>query len=532
MEHRGNLPDISIPDVSLYELVFDTLDEADAARVAVVHEDGRALTFAEVKRDVDAVATWLAAQGVGPGDAVAIDLPNCPEYLSAFHGIARAGAAVTPVNAAYVTAEIARQLRETRASHIVTNAALLDKVSAAAALVGLPEEAVIVVGDDIPAGFTPYAELLATEPAPPVVEIEPATHLVALPFSSGTSGLPKAVMLSHRNLVANLLQFNEVLTGFAKGDSLVAFLPYSHIYALTTNLNFGLFRRFTQYTLTGFNPQVFLTTVATHRPTMLFIVPPVAAFLAKHPAVAGVPWDSVRLVVSGAAPMDGPVGAAIEERLGCRVIQGYGMTELSPVTHVIPLDRPDIDLGTIGLAIPNVRFRVVDPTSGEDVAVPDEGWSAPGELWCTGPNAMLGYLGVPKDVDAVLVDGWVHTGDLVVVDARGAVRVVDRIKELIKRRGFQVAPAELEALLCTHPAVADAGVTGVASTTPGEQIPHALVQLRPDAEVSEHDLAHWLAGQVASYKRLGGVTFVEKVPRSAAGKILRRELPALLPPRS
>lgn len=208
------------------------------------------------------------------------------------------------------------------------------------------------------------------------------------------------------------------------------------------------------------------------------------------------------------------------------------MTELSPVTHVIPLDRFDIDLGTIGLAIPNVRFRVVDPETGADVAPPTDGESAPGEMWCTGPNAMLGYAGEPEDTDAVLdADGWVHTGDLVTVDAAGAVRVVDRIKELIKRRGFQVAPAELEALLATHPAVADAAVAGVASSTPGEQIPHALVQLREGATASEAELTRFVADHVASYKRLGGVTFVAKVPRSAAGKILRRRLPHLLPRR-
>lgn len=535
MEHRGPLPDIEIPPVALYDLIFAGLTETDAARVAFVHpETGATLTFGEVKQATDAVATWLAAHGIGTGDAVAIDLPNCPEYAAAFHGIARTGAATSPVNPAAVASEIARQLRETKASFVITNQLLLPKVAEAAATAGLAPEAVIVLdpstGSGIDAAHTSWAELVATVPDLPEVSIEPATHIACLPFSSGTSGMPKAVMLSHRNLVANLLQFNEVLLPLGEDNSIVAFLPYSHIYGMTTNLNYGLFRRFPQYTMSSFAPHAFLEIIAKYRPTILFVVPPVAAFLAKHPGVTTVSWDSVRLIVSGAAPLDGPVGEAIQSRLDTRVVQGYGMTELSPVTHVIPLDRRDIDLSTIGLAVPNVRFRVVDPESGLDVDVPAEGQSEPGELWCTGPNAMLGYLGVPRDADAVLdADGWVHTGDLVTVDAEGVVRIVDRIKELIKRRGFQVAPAELEALLCSHPAVADAGVLGLASAVAGEQIPHALVQLREGAEVGGHELTHWVAGQVASYKRLGGVTFVEKVPRSAAGKILRRELPKLLP---
>ena len=245
-------------------------------------------------------------------------------------------------------------------------------------------------------------------------------------------------------------------------------------------------------------------------------------------SVASADLSSLKLIVCGAAPLDGPVGAALQSRLGVRVVQGYGMTELSPVTHVIPLDRTDIDLGTIGPAIPNVRFRVVDPETGLDVAPPTPGEvSTPGELWCAGPNAMLGYLGVPRDADAVLdADGFVHTGDLVTVDAEGVVRIVDRIKELIKRRGMQIAPAELEAILCQHPAVADAAVFGVTSKSTGaagEQVPHGLVQLRPGAEATASELTAWVSDRVAPHKRLGGVHFVEKVPRSAAGKILRRE---------
>ncbi len=531
MEWHGPLADIDIPDVSLYDLLFGDLTPDDGERTAVLdHASGVRWTIADVKARADAFAAWLASEGVGAGDAVAIDLPNCPEYLAAFHGIARSGAATVPINAAHTASEIARQLGATGAKKIVTCPALLPQVAEAAAQAGLGASDVIVTGD-APSGHTRWASVLATTDAPPQITIDPATHVVCMPFSSGTSGLPKPVLLSHRNLVANLLQFNEVLRPLGDDVSLVAFLPYSHIYAMTTNLNYGLYRRAAQYTMAGFEPTAFLTIIARYRPAILFVVPPVAGFLAKHPAVLNADTSSLKLIVSGAAPLDGRIGDALATRLGVRVVQGYGMTELSPVTHVIPLDRTDIDLGTIGLAIPNLRFRVVDPATGEDVAAPTEGVSAPGELWCAGPNAMLGYLGAPADADAVLdADGWVHTGDLVTVDAEGVVRVVDRIKELIKRRGLQIAPAELEALVASFPGVADAAVLGIPSRIPGEEVPYALVQRVPGAEVSASDLLAFVAERVAPYKRLGGVHFVEKVPRSAAGKILRRELRALVSP--
>jgi acyl-CoA synthetase (AMP-forming)/AMP-acid ligase II len=534
MEYRGPLPDIEIPDVTLYDLLFRDLTPADAARTAVLdHETGVALTVGEVKAQTDAFATWLAAHGIGPGDAVAVLLPNGPDYLAAFHGAVRAGAACTPVNSTATAPEIARQLSATRARTLVTHPALLAQAVAAAAEVGLAASDVIVLGGG-GGGHTSWDDVLATPPAPPLLDLDPATHVACLPFSSGTSGLPKPVMLSHRNLVANMLQFNEVLRPLGDDASHVAFLPYSHIYALTTSLNYGLYRRATQFTMAGFDPARFLTIISVHRPAILFVVPPVAAFLAGHPAVAQADLSSLRLIVCGAAPLDARVGEALQERLGVRVIQGYGMTELSPVTHVIPLDRRDIDLGTIGPAIPNVRFRVVDAATGRDVEPPAAGEvSAPGELWCAGPNTMLGYLGEQPDADAVLdAEGWVHTGDLVTVDGEGVVRIVDRIKELIKRRGMQIAPAELEALLCAHPAVAGAAVLGVRARSgwgAGEEVPHALVQLRPGATASPAELAAWVAERVAPHKRLGGVHLVERVPRSAAGKILRRELPRLLP---
>lgn len=533
MEYHGPWADIEIPDASLYQMLFGSLGEQDAGKVAFDHaETGEVVTFGELKDQVDRAATWFSHRGVRQGDVVAIALTNCPQYAAASHAVMKLGAATTPVNAAAAPAEMVRQLRATGARLVVTNRALLPRVREASAQLDGQLSTVVLIDPDASTGLADgevaWAEVIATPAEPIEVDFDPATQIACLPVSSGTSGLPKPVMLTHRNLVVNVLQFAGPLAPLGEDNSIVSFLPFSHIYALTTNMNYGLWRRFPQYTMTTFKPGLFAQVVTTRQPTILFVVPPVATFIASHPDMGRVSWSSVKLVVSGAAPLDKHVGEQLQDLLEARVIQGYGMTELSPVTHVTPIDRRDIGHDAIGMGVGNTLFRVVDPNTLQDVAHPAPGeWSAPGELWVKGPNAMLGYLDMPEETAAALHEGWVRTGDLVVVDHEGVTKVVDRIKELIKRRGFQVAPAELEALLVTHPEVADAAVLGIDARS-GDQVPHALVVMRPGATATTKDVVGWLNAQVAQYKHLGGASAVEAIPRSAAGKILRRELPALL----
>lgn len=530
MEWTSPKPDLAIPDLPLTDFLLGGLRPQDLDRIAVLdHQSGESLTYGQVVNQTDAFATWLAARGLGTGSVVAICLPNCPTYLPVFHGAARSGAASTLVNASYTADEIARQLEITRAAVLVAHAGVADRALAAARTAGLDEDAVVLVGAEPAGAVVAWGDVLATPPDPPVVDIDPARHVVALPFSSGTSGLPKAVMLTHRNLLANLLMFDDLVAHLDVDLPVLAFLPYSHVFSLNVSLNWSLYRRSTQYTLSSFDPMVMLAAIQERRPALLCLVPTVAVFLAKHPAVTAFDLSSLRLVVSGSAPLAAPLATAVEQRVGARVIQGYGMTELSTCTHVVPPDRPDIDPGSVGFALRNVRFRVVDPASGRDVDVPATGPSEPGELWCSGPNVMLGYFGVPADADATLdAAGWIHTGDLVTVDAAGVVHVVDRLKELIKRQGLQIAPVELECVLAQHPDVADAAVLGVTSASATDQTPVALVQLRPDAAASGPDLLRFVADRVAPHKQLGGVHFVPTIPRSAAGKIQRRKLPALL----
>jgi acyl-CoA synthetase (AMP-forming)/AMP-acid ligase II len=341
-----------------------------------------------------------------------------------------------------------------------------------------------------------------------------------LPYSSGTSGRPKGVILTHRNLVANLAQL--VPGGqLDPGDRALTVLPFFHIYGMTVLMNQVIHRRATAVTLPRFELAQFLGAIAEHRVQRVWIVPPIAVALAKHPAVDSSDLSSLKMIFSGAAPLDAELGRAVASRLNCRVRQGYGMTEMSPVSHCIPDDRPDMDLGSIGTLLPNMEAMVVDPATGAELP-PGE----TGELWCRGPNVMAGYLDDPDATAGTLDDdGWLHTGDLATVTDDGVFTLVDRLKELIKYKGYQVAPAELEALLLTHDRIADAAVIGVRDAE-GEEVPKAYVVPQPGADLSADEVLAFVAERVAPYKKVRAVEFVDAIPKSASGKILRKELRA------
>ncbi|MFE6970878.1 AMP-binding protein [Isoptericola sp. NPDC057653] len=522
---RSLHPDVEIPDVSLYDFLFAPLAGADLDRVALVDGPTAATTtYGELRAQVDAIAGAFAARGLGVGDVVALHCPNVPAFVAVFHGLLRAGITVTTVNALASGREVAKQLRSSGAKALVTVSALLAAAEAGAEAAGTdPGDVVVLDGAD---GHPSLAELLAGGHAAPDVDLDPRTHLAVLPYSSGTTGLPKGVMLTHRNLVANVLQ-TEAFLPLVPEDVIPAVLPFFHIYGMTVLMNGAVYQRSTLVTLPRFDLAEYLRVVEQHRATVLFVAPPIALALAKHPAAAGRDLSSVRMLMSGAAPFDEHLAEAVGRRLpGARVLQGYGMSEMSPVSHVVPVDRPDVSPGTVGMLVPNMLARIVDPATGETIAQPETGVSAPGELLCAGPNVMVGYLADEQATrDTLEPDGFLHTGDIVTVDADGAFTVVDRLKELIKHKGYQVAPAELEALLLTHPEVADAAVIGVPDPESGE-VPKAFVVRAEGSTLTADDVQAFVAEQVAPYKKVRVVEFVEAVPKSAAGKILRKELRA------
>jgi len=514
---RSPFPDEVIPSVSVYEFLFGGLDDEDARRIALVDgPSGAETSYGQLVAQIDGIAGALAARGAGVGTVIGLLCPNVPIFASVFHGILRSGATATTINSLYTPDEIASQLRDSGASFLFTVSPLLPQAVEAAAAVRIDAEHLIVIdGGD---GHPSVKDLLMQQAAAPEVDFDPATHLAVLPYSSGTTGLAKGVKLSHTNLVANVVQCRPVLD-VERDDRVLALLPFFHIYGMTVLLNIALKRRARLVTMPKFDLPEFLRIIQDHGCTYLFIAPPIAVALAKHPLVDQYDLSSVRALLSGAAPLDSALANAVAARLTTRVRQGYGMTEMSPVSHVIPPERDDISLGSIGVPVANVVCRIVDVETGEDVPAGETG-----ELLVKGPNIMLGYLGRDDATrDTLDPDGFLHTGDIARVDDDGVFWIVDRLKELIKYKGYQVAPAELEALLLTHPLIADAAVVG-APDADGQEVPKAFVVKVADADLDETGVMAFVAEHVAPHKKVRQVAFIEVVPKSSSGKILRKDL--------
>lgn len=516
MPFTSPLPDVAVPALPLHRVVLDGAAARGDHPALVDGRTGAVISYAGLAHMVDRLAAGLAAAGLRKGDVLALYSPNSVLYPVVFHAALTAGATVTPVNALATGKDLAGQLRDSGATWLVTTSAQVGRVAEAGSGTGVRE---VFLLDSAP-GYRSVRQLMdCTDPAPRV-EIDPDADLAALPYSSGTTGVAKGVMLTHRSLVANVTQVQAMLD-LRPDDRVVAVLPLFHIYGLTVLMNLGLAAGATLVVLPRFELTEFLRVLAEERITRAFVAPPVVLALAKHPAVDDHDLSALRVVFSGAAPLDPELAEACARRLGCPVHQGYGMTEMSPVSHAVPFHEPDSPPGTIGKLAPNTQARVVDVATGGDV-----GPGATGELLVRGPQVMRGYLGRPEATDATVdADGWLHTGDLVSVDEAGDWYVVDRVKELIKYKGYQVPPAELEAVLLTHPGIADAAVVG-GYDQDGEEIPHAFVVAAEGSLTPDEVIAH-VAARVAPYKKVRLVTLVDRIPKSPSGKILRRELRAL-----
>ncbi|MFF9285858.1 4-coumarate--CoA ligase family protein [Streptomyces griseosporeus] len=516
---RSEYADVPPVELPIHEAVLGGAAAFGDTPALIDGTDGTTLSYEQVDRFHRRIAAAFAEAGVRKGDVLALHSPNTIAFPTAFYGATRAGAAVTTVHPLATPEEFAKQLADSAARWIVTVSPLLQAARRAAELAGGIQE--IFVCDSAP-GHRSLIDLLATTAPEPDIAIDPADDVAALPYSSGTTGIPKGVMLTHRQIATNLAQLAPAISA-GPGDRILAVLPFFHIYGLTALMNAPLRQGATVVVLPRFDLETFLAAIQNHRITGLYVAPPIVLALAKHPLVERYDLSSLKYVVSAAAPLDAQLAAACSRRLGLPPVgQAYGMTELSPGTHVVPLDAMhQAPPGTVGKLIAGTEMRIVsldDP--GKDLG-PGES----GEILIRGPQVMKGYLGRP-DATAAMIDpdGWLHTGDVGHVDDDGWLFVVDRVKELIKYKGFQVAPAELEALLLTHPGIADAAVIGGLDDE-GTEIPHAFVVRQPTAPgLSEGEVMMYVAERVAPYKRIRRVTFIDGVPRAASGKILRRQL--------
>jgi len=509
--HTSPLPDVEIPDVAITAHVLRKVaDMPDAVAIRNAAGDS-SYTFAELSGAIHSFAGGLAAKGFGPGSVLGLMAPNIPEFAIVFHGAAVAGGAVTTINPTYGAAEVRQQLQDAGATMLVTIPMFLE--TAVAATEGTDVSEVVVLGEGTD-DATAFSELFGA----PIeqVEVDYATHTVVLPYSSGTTGLPKGVMLTHRNLVANIEQCQHAIK-YGDNEVALAALPFFHIYGMQVLMNGLLANGVTVVTMPRFDMVEALTAVQEAKITRFFAVPPIVLGLAKHPIVDQFDMSSVRQIFSGAAPLSGELAEEAARRINCEVAQGFGMTELSPVSHCTV--EGDYRAGTSGVTVSNTESRIVDPETGDDLGIDQRG-----ELWVRGPQVMTGYLNNPTaTAETITEDGWLRTGDIAIIDEHGHVSIVDRMKELIKYKGFQVAPAELEGLIATHPKVADVAVIGIPDEEAGE-IPKAFVVPVPEQTVTLDEIQALIDEHLTSYKQVRVLEIVESIPKSAAGKILRKEL--------
>ncbi|MFF5828357.1 4-coumarate--CoA ligase family protein [Streptomyces bacillaris] len=518
MVFRSEYADVPALDTPIHEAVLGGAAEFGDTVALIDGVNGMSLTYAQLDGFHRRIAAALAEAGLRKGDVLALHSPNTIAYPAVFYGATRAGASVTTVHPLATPEEFAKQLADSGAKWIVTVSPLLETARRAAELTGGVQEIYVC---DHAEGHTSVLDMLASTAPEPAVAIDPGEDIAALPYSSGTTGTPKGVMLTHRSIGTNLEQLRPFIP-MGEGDRILAILPFFHIYGLTALMNAPLRSGSTVVVLPRFDLAQFLAAIQTHRITGLYVAPPIVLALAKHPLVGEYDLSSLRYIVSAAAPLDAELAAACSARLGLPPVrQAYGMTELSPGTHVVPLSAERPPPGTVGRLLPNTEMRIV---SLEDPARDAEP-GTDGEILIRGPQVMKGYLGRPDaTADMIDADGWVHTGDVGRVDEEGWLYVVDRVKELIKYKGYQVAPAELEALLLTHEQVADAAVIGVYDAE-GNEVPKAFLVRSPGAEgLTEDDVLAYVAERVSPYKKVRQAEFVDVVPRAASGKILRREL--------
>jgi len=530
--HRStNGHDVPIPtDITITDFVFGHMGKFGDKTSIIDGPSGKQVSFAQLSGIVKRTAAGLQQRGMGKGDVVAVWSPNCIGYVVAFHAVIAGGGTVTTLNPIYTPHEVAYQLDNAGAVYLICDPVFLPKVAEVKnRFAGLRE--IFVLGETATGGHKALASV-EVDKEPTRFPINPQEDVAVLPYSSGTTGLPKGVMLTHTNIVANLCQIMAPnVLGITDEDTLLAVLPFYHIYGMVVIMNLALCVGARMVTIPAFEPELYMKLLKQHNVTVAHVAPPLVQFLAKSPAVEShLPFPKLRQLFSGAAPLGAELSMQAKQRLGEHVVvsQGYGMTEMSPVSHCDSYQASTA--GSIGYLVPNMECKIVDPETGKEQPVGTEKDS--GELWLRGLNVMKGYHRNEKATkDCIDSEGFLHTGDIGYVDNNGIYWIVDRLKELIKAKGFQVAPAELEALLVKHPQVADAAVIGAPAEKYGGregdgEVPRAFVVLQPGATLTDAQLSDWLTPQVTAYKRIhaSAIDFVASVPKSASGKILRKEL--------
>lgn len=518
---NSSTPDITIPDITFHQHIFNRCEKFKNNVALEEYLTGDSCTYAELKERSVKVANSLHLLGLRKGDVILCFSTNCINFTILMLACSSLGVWFSPANPTFTPGELVYQLKHGEATSVFVHPDLSDTMDEA-----LKEytnvEHKFSFGEV--AGYQQFNTLLSGDSMSiPDVTIDTFQDVLTLPYSSGTTGLPKGVMLTHRNCVANVLQtaaHYATSSSLSVDDSDIALglLPLYHIYGMVV-VQFGVLQTGGKMVfLPKFEPQTFLSCIQDKKLTFAHLVPPLIVFLAKHPMVDDYDLSSLKTVVCGAAPL----GLDTSEEFVNRhkqinfFCQGYGLTETSPVTN---LDMSQT-FGCAGQFVPNTQGKIVDSETGKALGVGEAG-----ELCVKGPQIMKGYFNNKKATDDMIsADGWLSTGDIAIYDEEGKIFIIDRLKELIKYKGSQVAPAELESILLSHPAVLDAAVIGVADEEAGE-LPKAFVVRKPGLEVDEVDIVQFVSERVSKTKRLrGGVQFIDEIPKNPSGKILRRVL--------
>jgi len=516
MPFKSVLPDIQLDFITtLPQYVLENVPKYASKNAFVDALSGRAITYGQLQIDVKKIGAALFKKGVTKGTVIAILSHNSPDYPVIFHGVISIGAIITSLNPISTPEEMSNQLNDCKCKIIFTELSLLDKAIAVQKNTPCLTEIIIIRGEA--PGCTPYSSLLEINDfESPTPSLDTREDIAALPYSSGTTGLPKGVMLTHSNLVNNCIQSLSI-TEFESTSIVIAVLPFFHIYGITVLMNMTVRVGATVIILPKFEFEPFLRVLQDFKVTHAFLVPPIILALGKHPLVDKYKI-CIQTITSGAAPLSAEVAMACANRLKCEVKQGYGLTETSPVTHFSIPGR--VKNGSVGFLVPNSEVKIADISDGHEITEPNKD----GEFLIRGPQVMKGYFNnIAATKNTIDSDGFLHTGDVGYVDNEGYYFIVDRVKELIKYKGFQVPPAELEAILLTHPEINDAAVIPKPDAEAGE-IPKAFVVRKPNSTITAQDVINFAATHLAPYKKIREVEFIDQIPKSISGKILRRVL--------
>ncbi len=511
-------PSLIYPEVPASRLLKDTAERLPDKLAVVDPQGGRELDFLTIERESDILARNFLRLGVQKGDRISFFMSNGWEYFVAFYAAMKAGGVVSPLNPTLREREVKNQVNDAESRVMFVQKDLLPVVEKI--LPDLPTLSKIIVtrGPTEKRNFLELREVLQEDPedVPIFPSVDPKRDLAVLTYSSGTAGLSKGVMITHFNLVANTLQsMNAVET--REDDVFISFLPFNHIYGFTYFLCGCIQLGATQIVMARFQAEECLRLIEKFHVTVMFGVQPALLGFLSVSDLDRYDLSSLRYIWIGAAPLAPAVARMIQEKFGVKIARHYGLSEASPTTHSNPPDRPKE--GSVGVAVSDVEDRIMDWETGKNEMKMGE----PGELAVRGPNVFQGYWKHPEDTLLALRDGWLYTGDIAWMDEEGYVFILDRKKEMIKYRGYQIAPAELEAVIMEHPAVEDCAVVGIPEENLGE-IPKAFIVRRDGCRLESEEIVRFVAERVAPYKKIRDVAFIREIPKNPSGKILRRIL--------